>query len=151
MNAGRIEAVPWVASLFACPRLNRLIGSGGARKPAAMGGREVVFRARFAGEKQPVVDRSGKYRAAIRHAGQSVGIRAAREGVDAPGMDADRFDAAREIIAKKAGQFGHRGIEEGGFARCFQRRGVAGVGQLLKVGSYGAVTGCEKIASYEHG
>src|SRR5271169_2943990 len=90
-----------------------------------MRGREVMFRARLAGEEQPIVDRLRQRLAAIGKAGQRKRIRAERKRIVAPAMDPGRLQAAGEAAAEQSNQFGHGEAEERAFAIVFELRGQA--------------------------
>ena len=107
------------------PRRNRRIGRGDPGVKSAVRGREVAGGAGLAGEEQPIIDRVGQRRTAIRHARQRIRIGAARERVGAPVMHSKRLQPARERAAEQRAQFRYGEVEEAVLAFGFQRGGMA--------------------------
>lgn len=105
----------------ASARGDHRVGGREAGIPGAVHGREIVQRARLAGEEQPPVDRGGERRAAVRPAGRGIGIGSARERVRTPAVQTQRADPADEGAAEQPRQLGPRGPGPGGGGRSISR------------------------------
>src|SRR5260370_1131503 len=77
-----------------------------------MRGREVADGARFASEKQAIVDRLGKRWPIIGESRQSKRIRAKRKRIDAPAVVVKRLQAAGKTAAEQIRQFRNGKIEK---------------------------------------